>query len=142
MNTAKIGDRVRVHFTGSLQDGTIFDSSLNSRPLDFKIGEGKLISGFENAVIGMAEGEKKVVVLEPKDAYGEYNIDLSFQIGIENFPEDEIPEIGSDVEFQSPEGESFYLSVIDVDDEKVTFDANHPLAGQILTFEIELLEIL
>ncbi len=142
MNTAKIGDRVRVHYTGSLQDGTIFDSSLNHQPLDFKIGEGKLIPGFENAVIGMTKGEKKVVVLEPKDAYGDYNIDLSFQVDLKDFPDGEIPEIGSEVEFRSPEGDSFYLSVIDIDDEKVTFDANHPLAGQILTFEIELLEII
>ncbi len=142
MDKAKAGDRVKVHYTGSFEDGDIFDSSMNGQPLEFTIGEGKIISGFENGVIGMSIGEKKTLKLEPKDAYGEYNEDLSFQVDLEEFPVDEMPELGSELEFVGPEGESIIMSVVDIDDNKVSLDANHPLAGQELTFEIELVEIL
>ncbi len=142
MDKAKAGDRVKVHYTGSFEDGDIFDSSMNGQPLEFTIGEGKIISGFENGVIGMSIGEKKTLKLEPKDAYGEYNEDLSFQVDLEEFPVDEMPELGSELEFVGPEGESIIMSVVDIDDNKVSLDANHPLAGQELTFEIELVEII
>lgn len=141
MPKAKKGDKVKVHYTGKFKDGSIFDSSLDRSPLEFKIGGGEVIKGFDDAVTGMSIKEKRNVLISPGDAYGEYNKDLAINVDPSEFPENEQPQIGDQLELNGPNGEVLLVTVIDMNDESVTLDANHPLAGQELNFEIELVEI-
>ena len=142
MAEARDGDKVRVHYTGKLGDGTIFDSSREREPMDFQIGEGNLISGFEDAVVGMAPGESKTVEIANEDAYGAYRDDLVLAIQRDQIPADLDIKVGQQLRMQQPEGETLIVTVVEIGDSEVTLDANHPLAGQDLSFEIELLEIL
>ncbi len=131
---AQTGDTVSVHYTGTLDDGTQFDSSVGSEPLTFTVGSGELIAGFDDAVTGMEIGETKRVRLEPVDAYGERMDDRIIQL-----PRDEAPE-GLEVGQQVMLGQA-PATITEITDETVTVDANHPLAGQVLTFDIELVAV-
>jgi peptidylprolyl isomerase len=139
---AKIGDTVRVHYTGTLVDGIVFDSSTDRDPLEFVLGKEQVIKGFENAVVGMAIGEHRSVEIPSDDAYGQYRDELIAEIDRASLPQDIEPEIGVQLQVASETGECVIMRIIGINEKNVTLDANHPLAGQILTFDIELVEIL
>ena len=141
MTDAKSGDTVRIHYTGTLDDGSTFDSSKGRDPLEFKLGSGQVIPGFDTAVTGMSVGESKTVTIPPEEAYGAHNPQ-----GLQSFPRANIPpdvplEIGTRLQMQTPEGQAVQVVVTEVSDDAVMLDANHPLAGKALTFAIELVEI-
>ncbi len=138
---AEDGDTVKVHYTGKLEDGTVFDTSIGGDPLQFTIGDGQLIPGFEQAVVGMRPGESKTVKIPADDAYGPYHEELVIVIDRDQFPEDLQPEIGQQLQIRQADGQIIPVTVIDVSESSVTLDANHPLAGKDLTFDIELVEI-
>ena len=138
---AKDGNTVKVHYTGSLEDGTVFDTSLEREPLEFTLGQGQLIPGFEQAVIGMKIGESKTVTIPAEQAYGPYNNELISIIDRDNLPEGLDPEVGQQLQGQQPDGQNIIATVIEVSETSITVDANHHLAGKDLTFEIELIEI-
>lgn len=141
MATAKKGDTVKVHYTGKLDTGVPFDSSIGAEPLEFELGSGKLIPGFEEAVIGMSPGESKTVKIPPEKAYGRYREDRVIDVDKKDLPEDIKPEIGMTLEVCAPSGQVIPVQITDMDENKVTLDANHPLSEQTLTFDIQLLEI-
>ena len=142
MPEARNGDTVKVHYTGMLEDGTIFDSSREREPLEFTIDEGQLIPGFEEAVKGMTPGETKTVEIPPEKAYGPRYEDAVLQVPRDRMPEGLDPQVGDQLQVQSTSGQTFPALVTEVTDKVVTLDANHPLAGKTLTFEIELVAIL
>ncbi len=141
MTTAKSGDTVRIHYTGTLDDGTQFDSSSGREALEFALGSGQVIPGFDSAVSGMAVGETRNVTIEPDDAYGQRHEQLVQTVPRDALPDDIDPAVGMHLQSQSPDGEVMNLFVTEVGDEMITLDANHPLAGQALNFSIELVEI-
>lgn len=141
MTQAKSGDTVRIHYTGTLDDGTQFDSSAGRDPLEFALGSGQVIPGFDSAVDGMAVGESKSVTIEPDDGYGQRHDQLVQQVPKSALPDDMEPEVGMQLQSQSPDGQVMQMVVTEVADDAITVDANHPLAGQALTFAIELVEI-
>lgn len=135
------GDRVRVHYTGKLEDGSVFDSSRErGEPLDFVIGEGTLLKGFESAIIGLSVQESRELRLKPEEAYGEYDPELTMQIPRDSFPEGVEPEPGMTLGLTEGE-QSIMVTVVEVQPEAVTVDGNHPLAGKTLLFECELVEL-
>jgi peptidylprolyl isomerase len=138
---ARNGDAVQVHYTGKLADGTVFDSSVGREPLEFTLGAGQMIPGFEKAVFGMKVGEKKTVTIPADEAYGPYRDDLVVEISREKLPSDMTPEVGQQLVMRQPDGTEIVVVITAVSDETVTIDANHPLAGKELTFEIELVKI-
>lgn len=139
--SAEHGNTVLVHYTGRLDDGSIFDSSVERDPLEFTLGEGQVIPGFENAVIGMETGESKTVLIDCLEAYGPRFEEMVQTVERSQIPSDIPLEIGAQLQAHHPQGGALILTVTDLTDTLVTLDANHPLAGQNLTFEIELLEI-
>ena len=141
MIKARLGDKVKVHYTGRFEDGEVFDSSENSNPLEFVIGGGNLIEGFENAVVGMSPGEVKTEKIPAEDAYGSYNENLIVVVKRENVPMDIEPEPGQELEVRSPEGDIIPVVVTEVNGDIIKLDANHPLAGKDLLFDIKLVEI-
>lgn len=141
MAGATSGDTVKVHYTGKLTDGTIFDSSLDRAPLEFKMGEGRIIPGFERIVKGMAPGEKKTGEIAAEDAYGPHHPDMVLKVDRDQFPDDLSPQVGQRLEMTRNDGNPVDVTVVEVSDQSVTLDANHPLAGRSLIFEIELIEI-
>ncbi len=142
MANAKSGDTVRVHYTGKLEDGSIFDSSEGKDPLEFTLGEGAIIPGFEAAVVGMTVDEKKTEAISSDDAYGPYLEGLLQEVERAKIPDDIDLEVGNHLEITRPDAPPLVLTIVEFDDEKVILDANHPLAGKDLIFEIELVEIL
>lgn len=142
MAQAKHGDTVRVHYTGKLADGTVFDSSVDRDPLEFTLGEGRLIPGFEQAVIGMNPGESKTAEIPAEQAFGPYREEMVIEIDRDQFPADMKPEIGQRLQMKQSNGRIILIRVVEVSESEVTLDANHPLAGKDLTFDIHLLEIL
>ncbi|MEM9208551.1 MAG: peptidylprolyl isomerase [Pseudomonadota bacterium] len=142
MTSAKSGDTVRIHYTGTLDDGTQFDSSAGRDPLEFVLGQGQVIAGFDLAVEGMTAGEKKSVRIEPDAAYGHRQDGLTQEVPRSALPEDMQPEIGMGLRSQSPDGQVVDLVVTAVTAESITVDGNHPLAGQALSFNIELVSII
>ena len=140
MQQAKRGDTVHVHYKGTLDDGSVFDSSEGHDPISFTIGNGDVIPGFENAVEGMSIGEKKTSRMEPGDAYGDRREELVFSVGKEQMPEGDI-EVGDMLQVGFPDGSSSTVQVAEMGDSEVKLDANHPLAGKPLTFELELVSI-
>ncbi|MFQ6045748.1 MAG: peptidylprolyl isomerase [Gemmatimonadales bacterium] len=140
MTTATHGDTVKVHYTGKLDDGTVFDSSAGREPLEFTIGAHAVIAGFEAAVEGLAVGEKKTVVIGPEDAYGPRQESKIVSVDRSRLPIGLTPEPGMVLQAPGPEG-TLHFTITAVSDDSVTLDANHPLAGQQLTFEIEVAEI-
>lgn len=141
MSQAKKGDNVKVHYSGKLEDGTEFDTSAGSDPLEFTIGEGMLIPGFENAVEGMAPGESKTITIPAEEAYGPYIKELVADFDKSQFPPDINPEVGAQLQIEQENEGRTLVRVINVTGDKVTLDANHPLAGKDLIFHIELVEI-
>jgi len=141
MPEAKQNDTVRVHYTGRLDDGSVFDSSLEREPIEFTIGEGHVIPGFEQAVVGMNPGETKTVRILSDDAYGPYREDMVLTVERSQFPPDIEPTVGQALQVQQSNGEPVVVTVSEVSEASVKLDANHPLAGKDLTFEIQLVEI-
>ncbi len=141
MSQAKCGDRVKVHFTGRLENGEVFTSSGDSEPLEFTIGRGQVIPGFEKAVTGMEVGETKTVTLPPQEAYGSRQEDLVVDVKKSNFPEDITPTLGEQLEIPQEDGEPLKVTVCDISEDTVTLDANHPLAGYTVTFTIILVAV-
>lgn len=141
MAEAKKGDSVKIHYTGKLEDGTVFDSSENREPIEFTLGEGQVIPGFEDAVEGMEEGQKKTATIPPDQAYGERREDLVLRVPKDQLPDDIDPEKGQQLQMRTEDGRTFDVVVSEVADDSIVLDANHPLAGQDLTFDIELLEV-
>jgi len=141
MTQVKSGDTVRIHYTGTLADGSTFDSSQGRDPLEFTVGSGQIIPGLDKEIPGMAVGDKKTVVIAPAEAYGESHPDAIQAIPRSNVPP-EIPlELGLQLQMQSPSGQVVPVTVVEITDEEVTLDANHPLAGKELTFAFELVSI-
>jgi len=141
MTTVKAGDTVRIHYTGTLKDGSRFDSSEGRDPLEFTVGGGQIIPGLDSAIPGMTVGEAKTVEVACEEAYGPVNPEARQAIPREGIPDDIPLDIGTRLQMQTPEGQAVPVTVVAVDDATVTLDANHPLAGQDLTFAIELVEI-
>ncbi|HIJ22187.1 MAG: peptidylprolyl isomerase [Gammaproteobacteria bacterium] len=141
MSEATDGSTVKIHYTGTLDDGEQFDSSEGRDPLEFTIGSGQVIPGFDSACRGMGVGDKKTVTLAPEEAYGEHNPEMVAQVERSMMPEDMEPELGLQMHAQGPNGEMINFVIVDFDDENVTVDGNAPLAGKALTFAIEMVEI-
>jgi len=141
MATAKKGDKVKVHYTGKLTDDTVFDSSREREPLEFTLGEGQMIKGFDQAVEGMEVGENKKVEIPSAEAYGERSDEALIEVEKTQLPKDMTPEKGMQLEATSQDGRRQILIIHDVKEEKVVLDANHPLAGKELVFDIELVEV-
>ncbi|MCP9482721.1 peptidylprolyl isomerase [Shimia sp. CNT1-13L.2] len=141
MTVAKSGDKVRIHYTGTLSDGSVFDSSEGREPLEFTLGSGQVIPGFDAGVTGMSVGEKKTVEIPCDQAYGP-----SHPEAIQDVPREQIPaeiplEVGLQLQMQAPTGQVVPVTVVKITEEAVTLDANHALAGKDLTFALELVEI-
>lgn len=141
MRQAREGDKVQVHYEGRLDDGTTFDSSHGREPIEFTIGEGEVVPGFEEAVTGMAAGEKKTTRIAAGNAYGDRMDDLLFSVSRDQVPAGMEVKVGDQLSVGLPNGETVPMQVAAIDDETVTLDANHPLAGKDLTFDLELVEI-
>jgi FKBP-type peptidyl-prolyl cis-trans isomerase 2 len=137
----KNGDKVKVHYTGKLENGEVFDSSRDSQPLEFTVGEGNVIAGFDKAVLDMEIGDKKSVEIAPDEAYGSRSEELVVAVKRSEFPDHIEPSIGQRLQMQQPEGDAVNLVITDMNDDTVTLDANHPLAGMTLVFDVEMMEI-
>ncbi|PID75426.1 MAG: peptidylprolyl isomerase [Deltaproteobacteria bacterium] len=140
MTKVKKGDRVTVHYTGTLADGSVFDSSEGKEPLGFDVGSGQVIEGFEEAVLGMAVGEKKRVEIPCAKAYGERNEEMVIQAPLDQVPPDLTPEVGMRLEMGGVNGELLRVVVVEITDTHITLDANPPLAGKDLSFTLELVD--
>ncbi len=136
---AKTGNTVKVHYTGTLNDGTVFDTSVNREPLEFTIGQGQLIPGFEQAVIGMKVGESATINIPAAEAYGLHRDDLVFAMERSQLPDN--IEVGQQLQMMQTDGSTVVVTVIEISETTAMIDANHPLAGEDLIFEIELIEI-
>lgn len=141
MSEASKGDTVKVHYTGKLEDETVFDSSREREPLEFELGAGQMIPGFDSAVVGMEPGEKKSIHIPSDEAYGPRRDDMMVTVKKEEFPENVNPKVGQQLQVKRENGHVFNVVVADIDGSDVTLDANHPLAGKDLYFDIELVEI-
>ena len=141
MSEVKNGDTVKVHYHGTLDDGTVFDSSHERDPLSFTLGQGEIIPGFENAVQSMSQGESKKVSIPPEEAYGQRQEDNMLQVNQTDIPEEINPEKGMVLQVKTQDEQSRNVTVAEVTDETVTLDGNHPLAGENLNFEINLVEV-
>ena len=142
MQQVKKGDVVRVHYTGRLLDGSQFDSSVGREPLEFTVGAGEMIRGFDAGVLGMGVGEKKIINILPEDAYGERNEEAVIEFPWSNVPEDMHLEPGMHLTLRNKDGQPIPVVVKEMKNEVVVLDANHFLAGKELVFDIELIEIL
>ncbi len=139
--SAKQGDTVRVHYTGRLTSGEVFDSSEGREPIQFAIGGGQVIPGFENGIEGMEIGDKKTVEIPVDDAYGPYREELIFPIGKDRIPAEINPEVGMQLTMNDPQGHVFPVTVKEITEDTIMLDANHGLAGKDLIFDLELVEI-
>lgn len=142
MRKACKGDAVRVHYRGTLVDGREFDSSWErGEPIEFVVGDGKMIAGFDGAVEGLAQGEKKEFALACDDAYGPRHDEMLFSIPLAHLPEGLTPQIGQGLQMRFPDGQTIEARITSIGEEELTLDGNHPLAGETLHFEVELVEI-
>lgn len=141
MKQVQDGDKIRVHYHGKLRSGETFDSSDGREPLEFTVGSGQVIKGFDDGVKGMQQGDKKTVEIPVGDAYGEKSQEMIIEFPKNQFPEDMKPEVGMQMTMNNGQGQSFAVTVVEVKEESVLLDANHPLAGQDLIFDLELVEI-
>lgn len=141
MEQAKAGDTVKVHYHGRLTDGTTFDSSSGREPLEFQVGSGQVIKGFDDGVSGMAVGEKKTIQIPVDEAYGQKEENMIVEFPKSNFPPELTPELGMSLNMTNGSGQVIPVTIVDIKEESVVLDANHPLAGQDLIFDIELVEI-
>ncbi|MCP4152493.1 MAG: peptidylprolyl isomerase [bacterium] len=138
MSTVENGNEVKIHYTGTLDDGTVFDSSEGREPLEFKVGDGRVIPGFEKGVMGMAVGESKKINIPAEEAYGEYSEELKLNAPRAHFPKDVELQNGLQFQLQEDNGQSIMATVVGFTDTHVYLDANHPLAGKALNFELKL----
>lgn len=141
MSKAKDGDTVKVHYTGTLENGEVFDTSKEKEPLEFTLGQGQLIPGFEKAVVGLNVGDKTTIDIPSTEAYGEVREDLVISVPKDQLPGDVEPQIGMQLQVNQPDGQPIPVRVTDITDAELKLDANHPLAGQDLKFEIELVNV-
>jgi peptidylprolyl isomerase len=141
MQQVKNGDTVKVHYHGKLNDGSTFDSSAGRQPLEFEVGSGAVIPGFDEGVKGMSVGEKKTISIPADEAYGSVEDDRIFEFPIDRFPPDIKPEPGMTLDMSNGQGEHVPVVISEIRDDIVVLDANHPLAGKDLTFDIEVMEI-
>jgi len=141
MAGARQGDTVKVHYTGKLENGLVFDSSVEREPLEFTIGEGQIIPGFEEAVVGLSPGDSTSTTVPPEKGYGPYREDLVMSVDRAQLPDGMDPQVGQRLQSEQEDGRTITLTVTEATEEKITLDANHPLAGKDLVFEIELVEI-
>ena len=141
MTQAKNGDNVSVHYTGKLADGSIFDSTIGEDPLEFTLGDGELIDGFEEGILNMSVGEKKTVTLSPEKAYGERSDEMIIEVPLSGMPDDLDYEIGDELEVTTEDDEPMLVVVTELTDESIVLDGNPLLAGETLTFELELVAI-
>ena len=141
MSGIKESDKVKVHYKGKLENGQVFDSSENREPLEFKVGEGKLIPGFEKGILGMQKGEKKEVKIPYDDAYGPVLEEFFFEVEKSKLPEGTAPEVGMQLISRGQDGKENPVYIKEIKDNTVVIDANHPLAGKNLVFEIEVVEV-
>lgn len=141
MTQAAKGNKVKVHYTGKLADGNVFDSSREREPIEFTVGAGQMIEGFDKAVEGMKVGDKQEVTIPSDKAYGPRVEEAIIAVPKEKLPQDMEPQVGMSVEAHSPEGQKQILVIVEVKDTEVVLDGNHPLAGKDLIFEIELMEV-
>ncbi len=140
--TVKKGDTIKVDYEGSLEDGTVFDASQNhGQQLEFEVGSGQLIKGFDEAVVGMKVGQEKKVDIDPENAYGQRNPEMLKEIPREQLPKDQEPKVGMGMIIGLPNGSKFPATIAKVSDKTVTLDLNHPLAGKKLTFKIKVAQI-
>ncbi|MBT3297437.1 peptidylprolyl isomerase [archaeon] len=136
------GNKIKVEYTGTFDDGTVFDSSeKHGQPLEFEVGAGMVIKGFDDAVIGMEVGDEKEVKIEAKDAYGEPNDQMKQKVPKDQLPKDQKPEVGMVLGVSTPDGKQFPAKIIEVNDDTITIDLNHPLAGKNLNFKLKLVSI-
>lgn len=138
---AKQGDNVKVHYTGKLQDGQVFDSSVNKDPLGFQLGAGQLIPGFEKAVMGMNVGDKATIEIPSAEAYGAHNDEMLIEVSKQQMPAGLEPEVGMTLQVQQPDGQPTNVVIYEVREQSIVLDANHPLAGKDLIFDIEVVAI-
>jgi FKBP-type peptidyl-prolyl cis-trans isomerase 2 len=141
MQQAQNGDKVKVHYHGKLRSGDTFDSSQGREPLEFTLGSGQVIKGFDDGVTGMKVGDKKTVEIPVADAYGEKNEEMLIEFPKNQFPPELNPEPGMQLMMNNRQGQQFPVNIVEVKEESVVLDANHPLAGQDLIFDLELVEI-
>jgi len=141
MSKVKANDTVKVHYTGKLAGGQVFDSSVEREPLEVKLGEGKLIPGFEKGLVDMAVKEKKTITIDKLEAYGEVNKELFHKLPKTELPEELKPEVGMGLVGSNPDGSEQQFRIAEVQEDHIVIDANHPLAGQDLIFELELIAI-
>jgi len=137
MAQTKYGDTVKVHYTGKLEDGTIFDTSVTHAPIQLTIGKGQLLPAFENAIVGMSPGESKTVKIHANSAYGPYRKEMTQTIARDRFPNHLKPQVGQVLQDHQPDGQIVKVMVTDVSESNVKLDANHPLAGKNLIFDIQ-----
>jgi peptidylprolyl isomerase len=155
MAQAKKGDKVRINFTGKLEDGSIIETTFDDAeccdedsscceqgPMELTIGEEEFFPMVEDALIGMSPGEKKTVAIPTAEAFGDYDTEAVFTVEKELLPDDLTPEVGDELVLTGEDGEELEVTVVEITDTAITFDANHPLAGEDLTYEVELVEIL
>jgi len=140
-STAKPGDTVAVHYTGKLPDGSVFDSSREREPIQFVLGQRRVIPGFDKAITGMTLGETKTASVPAEDAYGPHRPELVVEFTRDRIPPEISPEVGHELQVQTTAGQSVPAVVVEASDDGVKLDANHPLAGKDLTFEIELVDV-
>lgn len=138
----KEGDKVKIDYTGKFDDGTVFDTSEGKQPLEFEMGKGMVIPGFEKAIVGMEKGQEKDIKIEPKDAYGDPNPQMVQKILRDKLPQDQEPKEGMMLALGTPDGKQIPARITAVDDKEITIDLNHPLAGKTLTFKIKLIDII
>lgn len=141
MTKVKDGSNVKVHYTGKLTDGTVFDSSEGREPLAFTIGAGMMIPGFEKGVMEMTVNEEKTINILPEDAYGEVREDMVAEVPKSQLPDDMKVEKGMELMSQTPDGQQMVVKVVDVKDDSIVVDANHALAGKELVFDIKVVEV-
>ena len=135
------GDTIKIHYHGRLSDGTTFDSSAGRSPLEFTVGSGSVIKGFDDGVQGMTVGEKKTIEIPFLQAYGPEDPSMIIEFPVDRLPEDLKPEIGMQLNMNNAEGQQFAVTITDITDENIILNANHPLAGKDLIFDLELVEI-
>ena len=141
MSTIKDGDTVSVHYTGTLASGEVFDSSIERDPLKFTLGKGQLIPGFEHAIKGLSVGEKATTNIPSLEAYGEHNPEMVIEVPKNQLPPELDAQVGMQLQLNQPDGQAIPVQITQIEGESVTIDANHPLAGKDLNFDIEVVEI-
>jgi FKBP-type peptidyl-prolyl cis-trans isomerase 2 len=141
MSQVENGNRVKVHYKAKIEDGEIFETSENRPPLDFKVGDGEVMPGIEQGVIGMSVGETKTITMPPEEAFGKRHNELIVEVTKNEFPNHITPEIGQRLKVNRPDGQEILVTITGLSEEIITLDANHPLAGYTLIFDIELVEI-